>query len=53
MDFIERFFGVSPDGGNGVLEAVYFLAVAAVVLMIFRRRIFRFVSGLRQHDRIE
>ena len=25
MDFIERLFGVSPDGGNGVLELSLFL----------------------------
>jgi hypothetical protein len=29
MDWLERIFGVSPDGGNGMLEAAYF-AVAAV-----------------------
>jgi hypothetical protein len=35
MDFIERVFGVSPDGGNGSLEMLYvivaLLAIAAVV----------------------
>jgi hypothetical protein len=31
MDFIERWFGVSPDGGNGALEA---LCVAAAILGI-------------------
>jgi hypothetical protein len=25
MDFIERIFGVSPDGGNGALEACLIL----------------------------
>ena len=24
VDWIERFFHVSPDGGNGSLEAVYY-----------------------------
>lgn len=27
MDFIERMFGISPDGGTGALEALYFIAV--------------------------
>lgn len=42
MDFIERIFGVSPDGGNGSLELLYFVSVAAVFLFIscelYRRR---------------
>jgi hypothetical protein len=25
MDFIEKLFGVSPDGGNGVLELTLFV----------------------------
>jgi hypothetical protein len=29
MDFIERIFGVSPDGGNGSTEVLYLLAGAA------------------------
>ena len=32
MDFIERLFGVTPDGGSGLLEAVYFVVVTAVVV---------------------
>jgi MYXO-CTERM domain-containing protein len=40
MDFIERWFGVSPDGGDGSLEALWLAAIAvAVVALIFRRRI--------------
>ena len=31
MDFVERWFGVSPDGGNGSLEAVAFLLVLVIV----------------------
>ncbi|PWJ84346.1 hypothetical protein C8D77_1358 [Mesorhizobium loti] len=30
MDFIERTFGVSPDGGDGTTEMLY-IAVALVV----------------------
>jgi hypothetical protein len=31
MDFIERLFGISPDGGSGTLEAVYWLAVVTTI----------------------
>jgi hypothetical protein len=47
MDFIERFFGISPDGGSGSLEAMLItlplvivgLVVAARGARWFRRRI--------------
>jgi hypothetical protein len=48
MDFIERLFGISPDGGNGVLEAVYFAAIFALVCAIFWRRI---AAWRRNHAR--
>lgn len=36
MDFIERIFGVSPDGGNGATEALWLAAFAcAAVIGIF------------------
>ena len=31
MDFIERLFGISPDGGSGTLEALYWLAVVTTI----------------------
>jgi hypothetical protein len=31
MDFIERWFGIYPDGGSGVLEALYVFAVVNTV----------------------
>ena len=37
MDFIERIFGVSPDGGSGSLETAYF-AVAVVAIAVFLYR---------------
>ena len=43
MDFIERLFGVSPDGGSGLTEASYFLFVALVIFLLFRRKISRAV----------
>jgi hypothetical protein len=40
MDFIERWFGVSPDGGDGSLEVLYVLAgVVVIVAIVFRARI--------------
>jgi hypothetical protein len=40
MDFIERIFGVSPDGGNGSLEALYLIAavIAIAGLWMLRKR---------------
>jgi hypothetical protein len=30
MQFIERFFGIPPDGGSGALELLYFAALLAI-----------------------
>jgi hypothetical protein len=42
MNFIERMFGVSPDGGNGSLELLYLVTIAAaitlIVVALYRRR---------------
>ncbi len=40
MDFIEKWFGLSPDGGDGSLEALWLVAIVlAVAAIFFRRRI--------------
>ena len=40
MDFIEQWFGISPDGGDGSLEALWIGAIVVVVLATaFRKRI--------------
>ena len=40
MDFIERFFGIAPDGGDGSLEVLYLFAFAVVIgAVIFHRRL--------------
>jgi hypothetical protein len=31
MDFIERWFGISPDGGSGLLEVLYVFAIANAI----------------------
>jgi len=39
MDFIESWFGVAPDGGDGSLELVCLvLVIGAVSLRLLRRR---------------
>ncbi len=38
MDFIERIFGVSPDGGSGATEALIIVAVIAMGSLIYFRR---------------
>jgi hypothetical protein len=49
MDFIERIFQVSPDGGDGSLEVLYVLTVAVVVGgVVFRRRAVAAIAWLRQ-----
>ena len=48
MDWIETWFGVSPDGGNGVTEWLFVLAGVAVFVAIvppFRRAA---LAGLRR-----
>jgi hypothetical protein len=34
MDWIERLFGVSPDGGDGSTEMLYLVAGVAIVALI-------------------
>jgi hypothetical protein len=38
MDFIERIFGIAPDGGSGSLEFLLFLIpLAGLAWLIYRR----------------
>jgi hypothetical protein len=48
MDFIERWFGVSPDGGDGSLEVLWIIGiVVALAAIVFRRRISAWLSSRR------
>jgi len=48
MDFLERWFGVSPDGGDGSLELLWLAAIAVAILAFaFRRQIAGFLSSRR------
>ncbi|MER8401973.1 hypothetical protein [Mesorhizobium sp. M1348] len=37
MDFIERIFGVAPDGGDGTTEMLYIVVALAVAAMVAAR----------------
>ena len=41
MDFIERWFGVSPDHGDGTLELLYLAAGLVVLVAVVWYRWFR------------
>jgi hypothetical protein len=45
MDFIERIFGFSPDGGNGATEAVLVVSLIAAVVAAFSVIRLRFGAG--------
>ena len=52
MDFIEQWFGVSPDGGDGSLEVLWIAAIVeAVAGVIFRKRITAWLSSRSQRQR--
>ena len=38
MDFIEQWFGLSPDGGDGSLEALYMVVLVALIAALLCRR---------------
>jgi hypothetical protein len=37
VDFIERLFGMSPDGGNGLFEVLIILVLIAAVGLVIRK----------------
>jgi hypothetical protein len=41
MDFIEQIFGVSPDGGSGILELLLFLIPVAGMCIIAADKLMR------------
>lgn len=38
MDFIEKIFGISPDGGSGALELLLFVIPAMGIYILYRLR---------------
>jgi len=52
MDFIEQWFGISPDGGDGSLEVLWIVAVVVAVMAFwFRRRIGAWLAYRRSRGR--
>ena len=52
MDFIERWFGVSPDGGDGSLEVLWIVGIVIVVAaLMFRRQIIDWLSSRNEQQR--
>ena len=52
MDFIEQWFGISPDGGDGSLEVLWIVGIVVVVMaLIFRRRIIGWLSSRNARER--
>jgi hypothetical protein len=41
MDFIERWFGISPDGGDGTLELLYVAVGVLIVAIVIARIVLR------------
>ena len=51
MDFIERWFGVSPDGGDGSLELLYVIVIAAIAAaIVYREPLLRVLRRHRKHS---
>ena len=39
MDFIERIFGIAPDGGSGLFEfLLFFIPLAGIAFLYFRTK---------------
>lgn len=50
MDFFEKWFGVSPDGGTGLTEVTYVFLLALVIVPLFRRTIVHLFRGMRDRS---
>ena len=52
MDFIERWFGVSPDSGDGSLELLWVVGIVlSLVAIAFRRQIANWWSSRKARQR--
>ncbi len=47
MDFIERIFGIAPDGGDGTTEALYVMVALAIVALVAARPMMRKLAARR------
>jgi hypothetical protein len=46
MDFIEQWFRLSPDGGNGVLEALYAATATGAATLLLHRAVATLIKRL-------
>jgi hypothetical protein len=46
MDFIEQWFRLSPDGGNGALETLYAAAAAGGAILFLHRAVATLIKRL-------
>jgi hypothetical protein len=54
MDFIERWFSVSPDGGDGSLEAALSAVTLGIVLaVVLRHQLWAFLRRMSRRIRTE
>lgn len=49
MDFIERIFGISPDGGDGSTEVLIVTAVLAVIVVVAVTRMLKRRADTGRH----
>jgi hypothetical protein len=49
MDFIERLTGLSPDGGDGSTEMLFFIAIVVFALLLLRPLARKLYSRLWRH----
>ena len=47
MDFIEEWFGISPDGGDGTTEVAFFAAFVIIVALLSWRPLVRWYGRRR------
>jgi hypothetical protein len=47
MDFIERLFGISPDGGDGSTELMYIVVFLVIAALLAWRPLSRWYAGRR------
>ena len=48
MDFIEQWFGISPDGGDGSTEALIIISAVAVGAVVIAGLVLRRMGWLSQ-----
>jgi hypothetical protein len=51
VDFIEKLWGLSPDGGSGATElAIFFVPLLVVLILVRRHQLMRTIHRIRSRD---